>query len=165
MIHEITNPVRFYRLPLTTWTVSGLNGGDYRVTFTGVATDDTQGHGESTLRVKDVPAAPQFTHPGTAITQSTSIVNVGGYAEAFSTLRLYADGALEATLPLSATGAWGMPITLADGTHVITATASDELGQVSPPGTAGLVTIDSVSPTVNLEELAAYQDQITVTLR
>jgi hypothetical protein len=58
-----------------------------------------------------------------------------------------------------------MPISLGDGTHVITATASDGLDQVSPPGTAGPVTIDSVSPTVNLEELATYQDQITVTLR
>ena len=149
----------------TTWTVSGLNAGDYRVTFTGVATDDTEGHGESTLRVKDVPAAPQFTNPGTAITQSTSTLNVGGYAEAFSMLRLYADGVLQTTLPLSAIGEWQMPITLADGTHVITATATDGLGQVSPPGAAELVTIDTVSPTVSLEELAPYQDQITVTLR
>jgi RHS repeat-associated protein len=58
-----------------------------------------------------------------------------------------------------------VPITLSDGTHVITATVSDQWGQVSPPGAAGLITVDTVSPTVTIQELAPYQDQITVTLR
>jgi hypothetical protein len=60
---------------------------------------------------------------------------------------------------------WQEPITLSDGTHIITATASDQWGQVSPPGTAGLITVDTVSPTVTIQELAPYQNQITVTLR
>jgi hypothetical protein len=60
---------------------------------------------------------------------------------------------------------WQVPVTLHDGTHVITATASDQWGQVSPPGTAGLITLDTVSPTVTIQELAPYQNQITFTLR
>jgi hypothetical protein len=149
----------------TTWTVSGLNNGDYCVRFTGVDQDGIEGYGQTTLRVQGIPQAPEFTYPTGAITRSISTLNVRGYAQAFTRLRLYADGALLATIPLGSTGMWQVPVTLSDGTHVITATTSDQWGQVSPPGTAGLITVDTVSPTVTIQELAPYQNQITVTLR
>jgi hypothetical protein len=115
--------------------------------------------------VQGIPQPPQFTYPTRAITRSISTINVRGYAQAFTRLRLYADGALLTTSELGSTGMWQIPVTLGDGTYVITATTSDGWGQVSPPGTAGLITLDTVSPTLTIQELAPYQDQITVTVR
>ena len=61
--------------------VSGLNNGDYRVVFIGIDEDGYVGDGESTLRVKDPPRAPEFTYPTETITRPTPVLNVTGEAQ------------------------------------------------------------------------------------
>lgn len=150
---------------LATRPVSGLNNGDCRVVFIGIDEDGYVGDGESTLRVKDPPRAPEFTYPTETITRATPTLNVTGEAQPLTTLRLYCDGELTATIELGSVGSWIVPLTLGDGTHAITATATDDVGQVSLPGTAGTVIVDTVPPTATLEALTPYQNQQTITLR
>jgi hypothetical protein len=145
-------------------TVSGANDGDYRVAFLGVDQDGYTGDGESTLRVQDPPQAPAFSYPTEPLTRTTAGLEVRGWAQPFTTLRLYESGVLVETLGLGSVGQWVVPLTLGEGTHAITATATDGLGQVSPEGRAGLVVVDSVPPTASLEPLPAYHSVHTVTL-
>ncbi|MFQ5614780.1 MAG: hypothetical protein ACE5H9_21880, partial [Anaerolineae bacterium] len=142
------------------WTVTGLNNGDYRVVFSGVDEAGTLGHGESTLRVQDPPPAPVFYYPTTTITRSNPLLTVSGAAQPFTTVRLYRDGVLLTAIPLQSRSAWQTELALAEGSNVITATATDQFDQVSPPATSGLIVVDSVAPTATLEGLPPYHTQL-----
>ncbi len=146
------------------WWVGGLNNSDYVVHFRGMDQAGYVGDGESVLRVRNPPSAPQFIHPQVAITISYSNIQVSGWGEPQAVLRLYDNGSLIATQPLTGIGDWSLPLTLSDGTHVITATATDSLGQVSPAATAGMVTVDTRPPTVQMSPPAPFYHVNAVTL-
>ena len=112
------------------------------------------------VRVKDVPTAPEFTYPEEAITTTKALLNVSGEAQALTTLRLYVDGALETTQELEYVVWWSVSLSLSEGRHIITATSTDSLGQVSPPGTAGTVVVDTVPPVVNVGDLPLYSSEV-----
>jgi len=92
------------------------------------------------------PLSPVSYHPAQAITQATSILHTNGWAEPRTTVRLYDDSVHVASVEAGAEGRWSAPLSLVDGTHVLTAMATDYLGQISPPGTAGAVTVDTRAP-------------------
>jgi hypothetical protein len=71
------------------------------------------------------PVAPSVTQVSAAI--------ISGAAEPNSSLALF-DGLIQIGIAsTSAAGAWSIPIALAAGTHVLTAKATDIVGNVSAP--------------------------------
>ena len=84
---------------------------------------------------------------------NVSAVTVTGTAEAGSTVRVYdTDGTTELGSVTLASGSttFSVAVTLTQGTHQITATATDAAGNVSPASTALPTTIDLTAPTVAL---------------
>ena len=74
------------------------------------------------------PVAPSVTQVSAAV--------ISGAAEANSSLALF-DGLTQIGIAsTSAAGAWSIPIALAAGTHVLTAKATDNVGNVSAPSAA-----------------------------
>jgi RHS repeat-associated protein len=141
------------------WTVAGMGSGDYQVRFVGVDADGYAGDGETLLRIQTPPAAPQFTYPVEPVVQASAMLYTSGWADPFATLHVYDNGSLAATTTVDAHGAWAVELALGEGAHTLTATATDDLGQVSPAATAGEVTIDTRAPVVDVSPLAAYRDQ------
>nr|WP_168209774.1 Ig-like domain-containing protein [Chromobacterium paludis] len=73
---------------------------------------------------------------------------VTGTAEAGSTVTVYVDGAAVGTATANGSGAWSYSLTsaLADGSHSIKATATDEAGNVGSQSAAYNITVDTGSP-------------------
>src|SRR5207302_1551204 len=73
-----------------------------------------------------------------------------GTAEPGSTVTIYSDGVAVGSNVADDTGVWSFSTdTLSDGTHSITATATDAAGNTSSASGALSVTIDATPPTVN----------------
>lgn len=115
-----------------------------------------------TLRVDaTAPDAPQIVSAtievagGDVLLANGSITNqteplLSGNAEANSTVTLYNNGAFLATVHADGNGAWSyMPGTgLTEGLHVITATATDAAGNISPISSGFSVQIDITAPAI-----------------
>lgn len=70
-----------------------------------------------------------------------------GTAEAGATITLYENGTVIGTTTAQPDGAWSVSTsTLASGTHVITAVATDTAGNSSPNSTAFTLTVDTTAP-------------------
>ncbi|HEC5839218.1 TPA: BapA prefix-like domain-containing protein [Salmonella enterica subsp. enterica serovar Typhi] len=70
-----------------------------------------------------------------------------GTAEAGATITLYENGTVIGTTTTQPDGAWSVSTsTLASGTHVITAVATDAAGNSSPNSTAFTLTVDTTAP-------------------
>ncbi|EDQ5592111.1 BapA prefix-like domain-containing protein [Salmonella enterica] len=70
-----------------------------------------------------------------------------GTAEAGATITLYENGTVIGTTTAQPDGAWSASTsTLASGTHVITAVATDAAGNSSPNSTAFTLTVDTTAP-------------------
>lgn len=70
-----------------------------------------------------------------------------GTAEAGATITLYENGTVIGTTTAQPDGAWNVSTsTLASGTHVITAVATDAAGNSSPNSTAFTLTVDTTAP-------------------
>lgn len=70
-----------------------------------------------------------------------------GTAEAGATITLYENGTVIGTTTAQPGGAWSVSTsTLASGTHVITAVATDAAGNNSPNSTAFTLTVDTTAP-------------------
>ncbi|EEN3312768.1 BapA prefix-like domain-containing protein [Salmonella enterica] len=70
-----------------------------------------------------------------------------GTAEAGATITLYENGTVIGTTTAQPDGAWSVATsTLASGTHVITAVATDAAGNSSPNSTAFTLTVDTTAP-------------------
>lgn len=92
------------------------------------------------------PAAPVFTAPAQGSAVATSDVPLAGTAEAGSTVRIYEGAALAAETAADPTGAWSAVLTLADGLHTLTATATDAAGNISAVSAARTFTVDTIAP-------------------
>jgi len=114
--------------------------------------------------VQDVPAAPSFSYPSQAITRTTAELDVHGWAPAFTTLRLYDDGGVKESIQMGPANGWNASLNLSDDIHTLAATATDDLGQVSPPSATVLVTVDTQPPVAHITALTPYQNQATFDL-
>ena len=96
------------------------------------------------------------TDSGISSTDNTTNINnptLTGTAEGNSTVKVYEGTTLLGTVTTDSSGNWSLPLTtaLTDGTHSITATATDLAGNVSPASSALPLLIDTVisTPTVS----------------
>ncbi|WP_240356778.1 Ig-like domain-containing protein [Myxococcus eversor] len=95
------------------------------------------------------PATPVIQTPNPLVVVGTTGTGFSGTAEALSTVRVRVDGNLVGTSQASAGGAWLLaPQTgFTHGTHTVTATATDVLGNVSVAAESSF-TVDIVAPAV-----------------
>jgi hypothetical protein len=94
------------------------------------------------------------------LTSKTSGLTFTGQAEANALIRLFTNGTtLLGTTTASATGAFSLDVTLAGGTHAITARATDIAGNVGAASAALTVTVDTTAPAAPTAlDLAAVDD-------
>ena len=82
------------------------------------------------------PAAPVISAPQNGATLATDVPAISGVAEAGSTVAVYVDGVQVCSAVADVNGNYACTLTarqaLRDGAHVITATATDRAGNVSP---------------------------------
>ena len=73
---------------------------------------------------------------------------ISGTSEANATVKLYDNGSLIATFQADGTGAWSYtpPAAMAQGSHVLTVTATDAAGNVSSTSGSFSFVVDSVAP-------------------
>lgn len=147
-------------------TVSGMTSdGDVGLTVPSDAAHDAAGHGNTPSTSNGVdptvtydttapaaPTAPELA-PGSdtgssnsdRITRATALF-LGGSAEPDATVTLFSDGAPIATA-LATDGSYGVtspPLT--EGTHLLTAVATDAAGNTGPASPATPVTVDTTAP-------------------
>ncbi|HAD4605662.1 TPA_asm: BapA prefix-like domain-containing protein [Salmonella enterica subsp. enterica serovar Typhi str. CT18] len=80
-------------------------------------------------------------------TTNDSRPTLNGTGEAGATITLYENGTVIGTTTAQPDGAWSVSTsTLASGTHVITAVATDAAGNSSPNSTAFTLTVDTTAP-------------------
>jgi len=83
---------------------------------------------------------------GDGITKA-SVLTLTGFAEANSTVKVYDGVTLLGSATANGSGAWSFTTAaLSNGSHSLTATATDGSGNVSPASSAMAVTIDTVAP-------------------
>src|SRR5439155_13979933 len=81
-----------------------------------------------------------------------------GTAEAGSTVKIFSD-AVQVGSTTATGGAYSLATSaLSQGTHSITATATDAAGNVSPSSAALSVTIDTTAPTVTINQASGALD-------
>jgi large repetitive protein len=80
-------------------------------------------------------------------TTSANVLTLTGAAEANATINVYDGATLLGTTTTNGSGAWSFTTgTLADGTHNLSATATDVAGNVSVASSATAVTVDTTAP-------------------
>ncbi|WP_194409760.1 Ig-like domain-containing protein [Microbacterium cremeum] len=136
------------------WTFTpGTPLADGPHTVTATATDEAGNTGPEATPVNFVidataPAAPVITSPAEGEVLGDSTPDITGTAEPNSTVTVIIDGVPAGTTTADGSGNWtftpGAP--LADGPHTVTATATDEAGNVSPPADEVSFTIDTIAP-------------------
>ena len=90
--------------------------------------------------------SPDTGTVGDGITNASTLI-LTGLAEANSTVKVYDGATLLGTAIASSAGAWSFTtVALANGTHSLTATATDAAGNVSAASAATGVTVDTVAP-------------------
>ncbi|WP_231506418.1 OmpL47-type beta-barrel domain-containing protein [Paenibacillus sp. UNC451MF] len=94
------------------------------------------------------PAAPVILTPEQGAVLGNAKPIIDGTAEARSTVRLYADTLSVGTIMADVDGEWtyALPSSLADGFHRMTATATDEAGNISAVSTSVTWTVDTQAP-------------------
>jgi hypothetical protein len=97
----------------------------------------------------DTPAAPVITTPASGTRDRDGAFAVAGSAPSGSSVNVLVDGVLKGTATASAAGQWATSVSgVHNGTHAVTATATDGLGNVSPASAAQSVVVDSIRPQI-----------------
>jgi subtilisin-like proprotein convertase family protein len=97
----------------------------------------------------DAPVAPVLTAPAAGTRDRDGAFTVAGSAPAGETVTVLVDGVAKGAATTSAIGQWAAPVSgVHNGTHAVTATATDGFGNVSAPSAVRSVIVDSVKPTV-----------------
>ncbi|CDZ76026.1 Exoglucanase B precursor [Legionella massiliensis] len=147
-------------------TVTTLADGSYTVTVTAIDPAGNVGTAINTLTVNTAaPSAPMIV----AVTDNVAPVigpilaggstndqtpTVTGAAAAGSTISVYDGGTLLGTTTANSSGSWSFtPASLPAGSHSITVTATDGLGNVSAPTAPFAFTVDVTSPAVTVDGL------------
>ncbi|PSL20883.1 Ig-like domain-containing protein, partial [Chitinophaga ginsengisoli] len=112
------------------------------------------------------PIVPTITTAQTLTSDNTPTVT--GTAEANSTVTIYVDGNAIGTTTTDASGKYTftVPVSLSDGTHAFTATATDAVGNVSAPSATLNITIDTqapAAPTITTAQTLTNDNTPTVT--
>jgi hypothetical protein len=110
------------------------------------------------------PEVPSIVSPQDGVSVDNP-VRIEGTSEPEANVSIVCDNSSVTNAVADSTGSWQVDITLSEGPHVVTATATDEAGNTSPPSNASNVTvrygttvsIDSTSP-----GYGQYSDQVAL---
>lgn len=92
------------------------------------------------------PQAPVIVTPANGAATNAQSITVAGTADAGSTVTIYLDGQLAGTVTASGMGNWTYAMAgVVDGTHVLTATATDAFAQTSGQASSVSFTRDTVT--------------------
>jgi len=146
---------------LGNWSCSGSSSlADGVTNFTATVTDalgDTSAASSVVLVTVDTaaPAAPNISSPADGAVSALSQLYVSGSAEADSDVDVYDASALLCSSSAGAGGNWSCSsgASLAQGEHVLTARATDAVGNESASSAAVTVSIDSLAPSAPLISL------------
>jgi hypothetical protein len=120
--------------------------------ITATATDAAGNNGPATTRNFTVdttaPAIPTITTPAQNTYVNSASVVVAGQAEAGVTVKIRETNAIVGSAVASMTGTWSTAINFANGTHAISAIASDLAGNDSPVSQIVAFTVDTIPPSV-----------------
>jgi subtilisin-like proprotein convertase family protein len=101
------------------------------------------------ITTQDVPVSPVISAPAVGTRDRDGAFTVAGSAPSGSTVSVLVDGVVKGTATASAIGQWAAPVSgVHNGTHAVTATATDGFGNVSAASAALSVIVDSIKPTV-----------------
>ncbi len=138
------------------FTTPALNDGVHNLTATAIDVAGNTSGASTTLSVTVdtvAPVAPTITSfsPDTGVvgdhTTDVNTLTLTGTAEANSTVKVYDGATLLGTATANGTGAWSYTTSaLANGTHSLTATATDVAGNTGAASTAMSVTVDTAAP-------------------
>lgn len=94
------------------------------------------------------PIAPVITQPASAETTRDNKPQIGGTAEASSTVMVYDIPVLIGTILADSLGNWLLELStaLTDGSHSLRATATDPYSNVSPNSATVTITVDTTAP-------------------
>ena len=93
------------------------------------------------------PAAPTIAAPVSGSATADNTPTISGAAEAGSTVAVTIDGAVAGTATTDGSGAWTFTTAaLADGSHTVSATATDAVGNLSPASVTINFTVDVTAP-------------------
>jgi hypothetical protein len=113
---------------------------DRRYTVWATATDRAKNTGPESAHLTftvdtQAPAAPEVLSPREGDTMDSHTASVSGTAEPGSTVTVFMDGEEKYTAQADSTGAWhlSLPAGLTKGEHTLSAIATDEAGNDSPP--------------------------------
>jgi len=73
---------------------------------------------------------------------------ISGYGEVGSTINVYDSGNYLGTATVGSNNQWSIAVNLTDGSHSITATASDAAGNATTTSSATVATVDAIPPTI-----------------
>jgi len=110
------------------------------------------------------PAAPVIVAPAEGAAFTSGNVPVSGTAEPGSTVTVNEGAATVGTDVADITGNWSVSGTFADGSHTITATAVDEVGNSSPASAPRSFTVDATAPVAPVINTPAEGAVVTSTV-
>ncbi len=129
---------------------TALSDGAHSVRATATDNGVTSGFSSTNSFTVDAaaPAAPVLLTPANGSTTNDNTPTITGTAEANATVTVSIDGAPAGTTAAAAGGAWsftpGTP--LSTGAHTVSATATDQAGNTSPPSNTNSFTVDTTPP-------------------
>lgn len=136
-------------------------------TVTAIATDAAGNNspvssGNTIIVDATAPNAPTLSQPGTT---SDNTPTLNGTAEPNSTVTVSIDGNVVGTAITDPSGNWSFTPTntLSDGTHTVTATATDTAGNTSSASTPNTFTIDTAAPSTPVIDPVNGSNPITGT--
>ena len=102
------------------------------------------------------PAAPTISSPTDSSVTSDTTPTVSGTAEANSTVTVYVDGSPVGSTTADGSGNWSfdIPSAQSEGSHTISATATDAATNTSAASLVTTVVIDTTSPIVSISDPA-----------
>lgn len=103
------------------------------------------------------PAAPVVVTPANGATLSTSMVTVTGTSEPNAVVTVILDSGIAGTATADATGAWSLtlPATLSDGSHTVSARATDAAGNTGAVSPVNAFTVDTAAPAAPIIDVPA----------
>jgi len=140
--------------PNGTWTVTPTNPlPDGTTTLTATQTDPAGNTSPAsdpvTITVDTTAKAPVITKPADGSTTTNHTPTVTGTGEPGAEVAVTIDGTTIGTTKVGPGGNWSLPVTtaLADGSHVVVATQTDAVGNISPAATSTF-TVAPAAPTI-----------------
>jgi VCBS repeat-containing protein len=113
-----------------------------------------------------LPAAPVVTAPTGGSLTNDNTPTITGTAEANASVAVLVDAGQVGTVSASGTGAWTYTLTagqaLTDGSHTVTARATDGAGNTGPLSAGVTFTVDATAPAAPVI-LSPTQDEVVLT--